>query len=412
MTHAGPFTWAGRPFEGRDPLDVLRPAAGDVVYLAQPARDLELLALGAAAVIEAAGPDRFTVARRAAASLLARVACDAPVAPMLLGGFAFHDGHQAVGYWGGFPSLRLVLPRALVVRRGSERWWIDVAGSAPPAPASPAVAPDYADGADDWHARVEHALADIAAGRLAKVVLSRSRSWCGVEVDAASLARRLRDARPTCTTFLVRRGAATFVGSTPETLVSVRGAVAQTRALAGSMRVAAGQATEEAAASLLACRKNAAEHRYVAEAVEAGLARVSTAVVTTESRAVVRLPEMLHLATSHRARLRAGVSALEVAGVLHPTPAVGGAPSATARVRLAAEEPGRGWYAGGVGWVDAAGDGDWAVALRCALVRGDRVRAFAGAGIVAGSEAGAEWDETEAKMTAMLRLFSERARAA
>jgi len=127
---------------------------------------------------------------------------------------------------------------------------------------------------------------------------------------------------------------------------------------------------------------------------------------------VRRYPEALHLATAYRARVRAGVSVLHVAGELHPTPAVCGVPQADAMARLREEEPDRGWYAGGVGWMDGHGDGRFVVALRCALARDQRVKVFAGAGIVMGSNPAAEWDETEAKMSAMLRVLEEPARAA
>jgi isochorismate synthase len=415
VTLEAPIAWRAARADGRDPLEAVRRHDGDAIWIASPARDVEIGALGTAALIETRGPGRFEDAERAAAALFARIDADGSLVPLLVGGFAFHDGHAEHGWWRGFPSLRLVVPRTLVVRRGPRTWAVTVTGG-------DAAGPDAGGDADDapaedlmpevWDRRVRRVLADVAAGRLAKLVLSRSRTLGRAGVDAIGLVRRLREERPACTTFLVRRGDAVFLGSTPETLVSVRGGVAETMALAGSMRARAGESCGAAAARLLACPKNAAEHDFVARAVRDGLAASSESVETTAVRAVVRLPESLHLATTYRARLGAGVSALGVAAALHPTPAVGGVPSAAARRRLAAEEPDRGWYAGGVGWLDAAGEGDWSVALRCALLRGDRVRLFAGAGIVAGSEPATEWDETEAKMSTMLRLFAEHARAA
>jgi isochorismate synthase len=406
--------WSAQPTGGDEPFDVLRRCTDDAIYLTQPSRGMDLLAVGAAAVIETSGASRFNDAARAAAALFARVESDAPVPPTLLGGFAFHDDHRGAGVWSGFPAVRLVLPRTLVVRRKASAWRIDTAGA--PATPTPGMAPtDIASSpprTDAWDERVRRVLADIAAGRLAKLVLSRSRAVEAPALDPVDLVRRLRDARPTCTTFLVRRGDVTFIGSTPETLLSLRDGVAETMALAGSMRIGPGEHAESAAARLLACAKNGAEHRFVAEAVRSGLARVSRSVDTTDARRVVTLPEILHLATTYRARLRDDTSILEAVAALHPTPAVGGVPTDVARARLAVEEPDRGWYAGGVGWLDATGDGDVAVALRCALVRDARVRVFAGAGIVAGSDPAAEWDETDAKMTAMLRLVTEHARAA
>lgn len=410
-----PIAWRAARADGRDALEAVRRHDGDAIWIASPARDVEIGAIGTAAVIETCGSGRFEAAERAAAALFARIDADGSLAPLLAGGFAFHDGHAEHGWWRGFPSLRLVLPRTLVVRRGRRTWAVTVTGgdeAEPDLGGDAGIAPGEDLAPDAWDLRVRRVLADVAAGRLAKLVLSRSRTLGRAGVDPIGLVRRLREERPGCTTFLVRRGDAVFLGSTPEMLVSVRGGEAETMALAGSMRAGAGEPSGAAAARLLACSKNAAEHDFVARAVRVGLAASSERVETTAARAVVRLPESLHLATTYRARLRAGVSALAAAAALHPTPAVGGVPSAVARRRLAAEEPDRGWYAGGIGWLDAAGEGDWSVALRCALLRGDRVRVFAGAGIVAGSEPAAEWEETEAKMTAMLRLFTEHARAA
>lgn len=412
MTAAARIAWTARPADGGDPLDLLRRTTDEAMYVVHPARGVEHAAIGAAAAIDACGTRRFVAARHAAATLFARIDADAPVPPMLLGGFAFHDDHEPVGAWRGFPSLRLVLPRVVIARRGREAWCIEAGGECASGAALGSEAPVRMPEPEDWDVRVRRVLADIAAGRLAKLVLSRARDVAAAEVDPLALVRHLRAARPACTTFLVRRGGVAFVGSTPETLVSVRRGVAETVALAGSMALGPAETVDAAALRLLACGKNAAEHRYVANAVHTGLVRVSDAVETTASRAVVRVPEMLHLATAYRARLRPGVSALAAAAALHPTPAVGGVPADVARRRLAAEEPDRGWYTGGVGWIDASGDGDFAVALRCALVRPGDVRLFAGAGIVAGSRPEAEWNETEAKMTAMLRLIEERARAA
>jgi isochorismate synthase EntC len=124
---------------------------------------------------------------------------------------------------------------------------------------------------------------------------------------------------------------------------------------------------------------------------------------------VARLSTVAHLATTIRARLRdPSVSALDVATLLHPTPAVAGVPCEAALAAIAELEGfDRGLYAGPVGWVDARGDGDWAVALRSATLHGARARLVAGAGIVAGSDPVAEWDETESKLAAMRSALTE-----
>jgi menaquinone-specific isochorismate synthase len=249
-------------------------------------------------------------------------------------------------------------------------------------------------------------LAASAAGTLRKVVLARSREVAvPAALDVAAVVRRLRDERPGCMTFWARRGPASFVGSSPELLARVHGRFVEAVALAGTTRRPRGRADEAAAAALLACAKNRAEHAVVAADVRRALAPLCRQLADSP-RSVQRLPDVLHLATRFTGELNEGRDALQVAGALHPTSAVCGAPRGTARALIRAREPERGWYTGGVGWVDGQGDGAFAVALRCALLTPSRATLWAGAGIVAGSSADAEWDETEAKMEAVARTLA------
>jgi isochorismate synthase EntC len=175
--------------------------------------------------------------------------------------------------------------------------------------------------------------------------------------------------------------------------------------MAGTVR--RGATPEEDAALTAGLRrsvKEAEEHRLLVEAVVAALAPVCAAPPAAGEPDVVRFPTVSHLATRVSGVLRRPApSALALAGLLHPTPAVGGLPRAEALATIAALEGfDRGLYAGPVGWVDAAGDGEWAVALRGAQLDGPRARLVAGAGIVAGSDPEAEWAETEVKLRPML----------
>jgi len=156
-------------------------------------------------------------------------------------------------------------------------------------------------------------------------------------------------------------------------------------------------------AAMSASGKEQNEHRLVVDDVRAKLRTLGDHPSQTKGPEVVRLSTVAHLATTVRCRLRdPSMSALDVAALLHPTPAVAGVPLDGALAAIAELEGfDRGLYAGPVGWVDARGDGDWAVALRSATLDGTRARLVAGAGIVAGSDPDAEWDETEAKLAAM-----------
>jgi menaquinone-specific isochorismate synthase len=256
-----------------------------------------------------------------------------------------------------------------------------------------------------WRAAVETILRAIRGGRLDKAVLAREVT---VEADrpfgrAAVLGRLAERAGGA---YLYASGG--FVGASPELLIARHGRLAGSRPLAGTVPRGATPAEEaRRQAWLRTSAKEALEHRLVVEAVAGALAKAAERVEVAATD-VVRLPTVAHLATAITAELdEPAPSALDLVALLHPTPAVAGTPREEALELLAALEPGgRGLYGGPVGWMDAAGDGEWAVALRCASLDGPRARLVAGAGIVAGSDPDAEWDETASKLQAMLEVLT------
>jgi isochorismate synthase len=252
------------------------------------------------------------------------------------------------------------------------------------------------------------ALAAIGTGRLDKVVLAREAAVEGERpFPRAELLRRLRR-RSGGSTFLYASGG--FVGASPELLVRRQGRVAISRPMAGTVpRGDSAAAEADGLARLTGSAKEAVEHRLVVDAVAEGLAKAADRVEVGRPE-VVRLTTVAHLATEITAELTGPLpTALELAGLLHPTPAVGGSPRDAALAAIAALEPfDRGCYAGPVGWVDRAGDGEWAVALRGASLDGRHARLLAGAGIVPGSDPDAEWAETEHKLRAMLEVLLSR----
>jgi isochorismate synthase len=313
------------------------------------------------------------------------------------------------------------VPRRLWIREGADVRLTEIvddgASNAPfsrarqqPGSTNPRLVmpPVRADERERWRARVERARDLIAAGTVRKVVLARRRTLeAASAIDPALLVARARAARPGCFTVWVRaRDGSSFVASTPELLVRRTGPTVAASALAGTAPRSA-DAGEDArlAAALLACPKNAREHALVVSAVRDALAAVADEVTTSPTPTILRLPEVQHLATAVAGRLRVATPVLALGGLLHPTPAVCGTPYDVARSIIEREEPERGWYAGALGWMDAEGDGELAVALRSALVAGRRLTLWAGAGIVEGSDADAELAETEAKMRALVAPF-------
>lgn len=255
---------------------------------------------------------------------------------------------------------------------------------------------------------VRAAIAAIADGRIEKVVLARSLVVdAGRPVDPLVVADRLAE-DPAVTTFFLdlSDGAPRhFVGATPELLVSRTGRTVASRPLAGSAaRSADGGRDRAAATALLRSDKDRREHRLVVEAILDTLAPLCRRLDVPDEPALHRTATMWHLGTAITGELKPDApSAAGLAALLHPTPAVGGHPRDAAVDLIRHLEPvARGFYGGAVGWVDAAGDGEWHVALRCAEIAGSGLTLHAGAGIVAGSQPEAELAETAAKFRAML----------
>ncbi|HEX7592410.1 MAG TPA: isochorismate synthase, partial [Candidatus Limnocylindrales bacterium] len=214
---------------------------------------------------------------------------------------------------------------------------------------------------------------------------------------------------PNSTTYAVARGGSVFFGATPERLVATQNKAFQTVAIAGTIRHDEDPAVEAAlAAELLASDKDREEHEIVVDTLRATLTPVSAEIAVAQGPVVARFGTVQHLVTTVSGRLRDRSGILSLAALLHPTPAVGGEPRDLA-LELIAEHEGfdRGWYAGPLGWVGADGDGEFVVALRCAVVSGKSAALFAGCGIVADSDAAREWEESRNKMQVVAAALGE-----
>jgi menaquinone-specific isochorismate synthase len=248
---------------------------------------------------------------------------------------------------------------------------------------------------------VAQVLRAISADVVRKVVLARDVHVAADQpFDVPRITRRLRADQPGCFVFSVDG----LVGASPELLVARQGLDVWSRPLAGTTP----RIDDAALAGLAASTKDAREHHFVVDALVEEFRRRCGERVRVVGPEIVRFSTLAHLATTISGRLPpaasgSGSSALAFARALHPTPAVGGTPSAVA-MQIIAELEGdsRGRYAGPVGWVDADGNGEFALALRSAEIDGTDAVLRAGAGIVAGSDPGAEWAETEAKLAPML----------
>jgi menaquinone-specific isochorismate synthase len=256
-----------------------------------------------------------------------------------------------------------------------------------------------------WTEQVADAARAVSSGRLDKVVLAREVAvTANRTIAVAEVVRRLGIAYPSCMVF----AADGFVGASPELLVARDGERVRSQPLAGTaQRRGTPSADLDAQSSLLSSTKERGEHRVVVDAVAKTLARFCHALDVPDAPSLVPMGIVAHLGSAIEGRLVDPCpSALELASALHPTPAVAGTPTDAALAHIAAVEGvDRGRYAGPVGWVDAAGDGEWAVGIRSAELAGNNARLLAGAGIVGGSVAEAELAETELKLQAMLNAI-------
>ena len=258
--------------------------------------------------------------------------------------------------------------------------------------------------AETWTEMLVQAQHEIAEGRLSKVVAARRVT---VQLSRAPtfstvLARLLAQAVDS-SVFGIRLGTRIFIGATPETLVSKVGEEVTTEALAGTLALVDGVPSVELEQRLLTSEKDRDEHQFVVQAVQATLQPLCHALSVPDSPGVRNLRRMMHLWTPITGKLNAPCHILDLVTELHPTPAVGGVPQQAALDFIFNHESvERGWYAAPFGWCNAAGDGHFVVSLRSALIAGDKVHVYAGAGIVAASVSSAEYAETELKMGAIL----------
>jgi salicylate biosynthesis isochorismate synthase/menaquinone-specific isochorismate synthase len=262
---------------------------------------------------------------------------------------------------------------------------------------------------EHYEAAVARASQLIAGGTMQKIVLAREvQVHAPRDHDPAAVFGVLREEFPSCFVFCVGRGEGTLVAASPELLVRREGHRVSTLALAGSTRRSADPAVDDhLGEQLLRNESYREEHAIVARRIERMLRPHAIWVAAAHEPELVRIANIQHLATPIRAQLASPIDALDLAGLMHPTPAVGGEPlSRAAPLIPALEGLDRGWYSGPVGWTDATGDGEFCVALRCALLRGPVARCYAGNGIVRDSDPSAELAETEVKLSALLPLLA------
>ena len=363
--------------------------------------------------LEFTGPDRIEQASAAWREVAAAATVDDAVGTpgtglVAFGTFAFDDESAA--------TSTLIVPEVVIGRRGSRSWVTRIRRAGDPVvsalPRPTAFGDEYRLsllpgqlGGDGYRSAVAAAVERIREDDLSKVVLARDlRGHLPAESDLRRALVDLALGYPDCWTFAVDG----LVGSSPETLVRVHHGTVTARVLAGTISRGADAARDAAAAAeLVASGKDQGEHRFAVTSVMDALRPHSADLAASDEPFTLKLPNLWHLATDIAGMLSDGSSSLDLAAALHPTAAVAGTPRTEALALIRELEPfDRGRYAGPVGWVGGDGDGEWAIALRCAQVDADGdLTAYAGAGIVADSDPDRELAETTMKFRPIVEAF-------
>jgi menaquinone-specific isochorismate synthase len=396
------------PLTDPGPLLALLPHGDSLAWIR---RGEGLVGWGEAVRIHTFGAHRFADAERTWRDLVAHAVVRDEVGlpgtgPVAFGSFAFSPRSAAGGV--------LVVPDVVIGRR-TDRFWLTTVGAGAVLPSTKLAAPEpppnhgevtFSNGALSparWQAVVADAIGRINTGRLEKVVIARDLlALSDHPVDPRSLLHQLSERYPGCWSFSVDG----LVGATPEMLVRREKGLVTSRVLAGTIRRTGDDTRDLAlAASLARSSKDLEEHEYAVRSVADALAPHCTSTNLPESPFVLHLANVMHLATDVAGVLADHTSSLGLAAALHPSAAVCGTPTERAAALIdEIEGMDRGRYAGPVGWMDAEGDGEWGIALRCAeLDDADprRMRLFAGCGIVAGSAPDDEFAESDAKLLPM-----------
>lgn len=401
-------------------------------FWSEPGRDLSFVGLGSVMTIEAGDRnDRFREVEQRWMQILERAHVDEDIpeytGPIMFGGFAFNPSSPSSPVWRHFPHTRFVVPEIMLTSRRGETWvTVNKLSSASgedelearldtilrehrAASHEESVHPGtiYKEeiSPQDWMRTVEQAAASIRAGELDKVVLARPiRLFAERPFCIRDILNRLLQEQTNTYVFAIEYEGDCFVGATPERLVRSKGREFHTLSLAGSIaRGRTPSEDKELGQTLFHDEKNILEHALAVQMIKEAMDELCHTVNMPDEPILYKLKDIQHLLTPITGQAKEGVSLLTAVASLHPTPALGGMPKEAAIEAIRKlENMDRGWYAAPIGWIDRKLDGEFAAAIRSALIQGKEASLFAGCGIVGDSDPLSEYQETALKFRPML----------
>ena len=410
---------------------------GNRFYWSEPGRVLTYVGLGAVLTIEAEDKqNRFKYVDSKWKVVAGEAIIDARpspyTGPILFGGFSFDPQIAQSNKWSDFAHTSFAVPKYMITADNGRYYLTSnqlVGGdqesaednelekmlsrlqqfahdskqdSAQPSMLHEEIAPS------DWMAAVEQAASSIRQGNLEKVVLARTLMLQAEEAfRSETVLRSLLEEQLNTYVFAIDKPSSCFIGATPERLIRRQGEQLLTLSLAGSIaRGQTEQEDEELASFLRHDLKNLHEHRLAVDMIKAAMQQLCVHVDAPDAPIIRKLKDIQHLATPIAGEVKEGVSLLQAVEALHPTPALGGMPREHALEAIRAlEHMDRGWYAAPIGWMNTELDGEFAAAIRSALLREEQAYLFAGCGIVGNSEPLSEYKETALKFRPMLKAL-------
>lgn len=431
------------PIAGIDPLAALEIKHNyqEKFYWNHPNNSISISAAGKIRELKATGENRFSEISRQTIELKKEIEAYTSFAhtmagPLFLGGYSFND-HNIGSVWKKFGAARFVLPEWMLIEIGHLHLltliiekksrtaddiyqevifriteFLNLAGELNHSEKEKKFRTNILctlqkpEDRSRWIRQVQAAKQEIKKGTFEKIVLARSLSLQSKsKLKPTVLAHHLREAYPDCYNFMIQKDDDTsFIGATPERLASFRDGDFSAEGLAGS--ISRGRSALEDASlahSLLKSKKDRDEHQFVVQSIGNSLQQFSHRVEYPRQPKVIKLHNVQHLFTPIKATIKEGVQIHELISELHPTPAVGGYPKNSAKPHIhQIEQIDRGWYAAPVGWFNLTGCGEFAVAIRSALLHENKATLYAGCGIVADSNPEKEWKETILKFTPLL----------